>query len=813
MRSLWATVFLIFALAESKADTALLRKYCAECHGQANFKGKFNLGQLGFVPSLENFDRWLDAVELVETMEMPPEDADLPDDEEREKLLSYLKNGLSKFGSEKHMDFRNPPRRLNNREFVQSVADALLIEDVGTHQPTANLVGDSLYHGFDTHGATLGMSKYHLEQYILAVRKIVDATILSDQSSAAETIKVTAPEIISEHTSQNTTRPERKGTETHFDFLDPKQRAYFEPFKTVPTTGRYRFTLQTAGMDRRVYSTDETGVYHGDPIRLVVEMGDRKRSFALPEGKKREINLDEWLAAGTRLRLHYPTDGLTFRGNGNFKFQYAIAGEYLKLNDPREWNAVANNLKSRPGRGPRRPESWHNWTNHWQGPRPRIYGATIKGPLYENWPPSRQQALLGEKPSIQKSEQILSPIAERAWRRPPRQGELDPILALVREESSRIGETEALKEGIVAILISPSFLLLNSADLKPSERFASKLSTFLAATLPDQELRSAVDKGELDDAQGILKELKRRIKKGEANAFLEAFPTSWLELNDVNFMAPDPDQFRFYHRKRLSEDMVEEALIFFRHMIENNLPLTDFLSADYSFINADLAKLYAVEILPLNSSFRKHVFVDGRRGGLLGMGAFLTGTADSLTTSPIHRAVYVMENLLGIIPTPPPPDLEIAEPDVRQAKTIKQILEAHQKDPSCASCHRNIDPFGHAFENFDPTGAWREEYEIEQKGEKSRKIRLPIDPSSSFRNGIGYSDIVEYRKALLTKANQERFVQCFVEKILTYANGVEPGRIHFKEIERILKQSEKNQYRIVDTIAFIINSPLFREIK
>ena len=114
---------------------------------------------------------------------------------------------------------------------------------------------------------------------------------------------MTAPEIISEHTSQNTTRPERKGTETHFDFLDPKQRAYFEPFKTVPTTGRYRITLQTSEWTRRVYTTDETGVYHGDPIRLVDKMGDRKRSFALPEGKKREINLDEWLAAGTRLRL------------------------------------------------------------------------------------------------------------------------------------------------------------------------------------------------------------------------------------------------------------------------------------------------------------------------------------------------------------------------------------------------------------------------------------------------------------------------------------------------------------------------------
>ena len=161
--------------------------------------------------------------------------------------------------------------------------------------------------------------------------------------------------------------------------------------------------------------------------------------------------------------------------------------------------------------------------------------------------------------------------------------------------------------------------------------------------------------------------------------------------------------------------MVGEALHFFRHLVEEDRPLPELLLANYSFINADLATVYGVEDGPRDSQFHRYEFKDGRRGGLLGMGAFLTSTADSLSTSPIHRAVYVMENFLGIEPTPPPADVEITEPDVRQATTIKEILQAHASDENCASCHQKIDPFGYAFENFGPDGSWRDVYTVQDE--------------------------------------------------------------------------------------------------
>ena len=341
--------------------------------------------------------------------------------------------------------------------------------------------------------------------------------------------------------------------------------------------------------------------------------------------------------------------------------------------------------------------------------------------------------------------------------------------------------------------------------------------------------------GRLDDFRGVRSLLQGRIDGSGAEEFLRQFPRSWLELDRINFMAPDPDRYPLYDRKRLSEDMVNEVLRFFRHVVENNLPVTELLSANYSFINADLAKVYEVAGVSQDSTLRKHTFADGRRGGLLGMGAFLTLTADSLGTSPIHRAVYVMEKFLGIHPPQPPADVNITEPDIRQAKTIKQILAAHTADGSCASCHAGIDPYGYAFENFDPVGAWRDSYtehiapepsrqalfEIEEQDRRRDGAGLPsltrpweskpipVDASATLPGGTEYRDIIEFRRYLLSRENLERFVRCFITKLLIYANGAEPE--NETEIQSILAQSAQSEHRIVDTIAAVVDSALFRE--
>ncbi|MBM81539.1 MAG: hypothetical protein CMJ78_13240 [Planctomycetaceae bacterium] len=818
VRWAWATLVLLIAASQATAEDSLLVKHCSLCHSGDDAEGEFQLAALGKSPNRDNLQRWLDSLDRVAAGEMPPKDEVQLASVDRKKLVLFIRKQLDAFRETSTSSAKNKTRRLNNREFENSVRDVLMIEDVGTHQPTANLIGDSLHKGFDTHGETLGFSKFHLEQYIAAVRKIVDATILSGEQPKPRRYEIDSTEIISAHTSQNTTRPERKGKRDGFDFLDPRRLAYFQGFKTAPHTGRYRITIRCTGKDRGYYDSRKTGVYDDDPIRLRVSLGDRDQTFELPDEEITELELNEWIAAGSRLRLQHPTDGLSLRGNGNFKFQNAITGEHLKDHDPKLYAHVVANIKTKPRRRQRVPASWHHWVNHWRGPRPVVFSAVVEGPFYESWPPKRQVDLIGKNPKAQNAATILEPIAERAWRRSVRPGELHRIVTLVESKAEQLGDIEALKEGIVSILVSPQFLLLNRGNSTSQERFAEKFSYFLESTIPDAQLRRSIADGRLDSFAGVREEVKRRFHQAnKTDSFTKAFPYAWLKLNDINFMAPDPDRFRHYHRKRVSEDMIGEALQFFRHAIDHNVPITEFLSADYSFVNADLATVYQLDDVPDDSTFRKYTFEDGRRGGLLGMGAFLTVTADSLSTSPIHRAIYLMENFLGIHPTPPPPDVQIEEPDVREAKTIKEILNRHRSDPNCASCHQRIDPYGYAFENFDPSGAWRDVYTIkdsEADGKtknKRQEVKIRIDASAKFRNGMQYKNIVEYRKFLLTDANRNRFVRCFVTKLLTYANGVEPDKVDFAEVDRIVARSAENDYRIIDTIAAVIDSPLFRD--
>lgn len=799
----------------------LMQKHCATCHNEEKAKGKFELSFLGDVPTEDNLEHWLNSLDYVVAEEMPPEDESELTSEERESLISFLEAKVEAF--EKTMEFTiSPkPRRLNNREFANSVRDALLLDSIGTNLPMDNLIGDGLHHGFDTHGETLSFSRFHLEQYIEAVRKVVDATILTGERPETNRLEIPADRIKRQRLNQNVDRADRYLQKGVFDFLDPKLAALIPDFGEAPASGYYTIKVRATGKDRGIYDARESGFYHKDPIRLSVHLGDEITTFDLPDDKIIELELTEWLARGTVIELRNPTDAFTMRGNGNFKFQYALTPEHLKKYDKNRYDELVAEIEASGNKNKRRPiDTWHNWTKYWMGARPQIHAVVIEGPFYDAWPPKRQVALLGTNPTADNAAGILRPIANRAWRRPVQDGELQKIVDMVQMQAREIGDIEALKEGIIAILVAPAFLMTDLEDLPVENRFASKLSYFLKSTAPDQQLREQVGSGRLASFDSVRNEVAETLESGSAVEFLREFPFAWLELNDINFMAPDPEHYRFFHKKRVSEDMVDEVLAFFEHAIRENLPLTEFLSADYSFVNADLAEIYGLEDVPEDSVLRKYHFSDSRRGGLLGMGAFLTATADSLATSPIHRAVFVMENFMGIHPTPPPPDVVITEPDVRNATTIKEVLAAHTEDANCASCHETIDPWGYAFENFDPTGAWRDVYvvpasiEADEDGEplprKGKPTTVPIDAGARFRNGVAYKDITDFREQILTDANRDRFVRCFITKLLTYANGAEPEETDFAEINKVLAKSAEYDYRIVDTIAAVVDSRLFR---
>ena len=820
------TIFLSTLLVATPVfagEHPLLQTHCGKCHTGDQPSGDFSLSLLGHRVDEKSREWWLASFDYVKAGDMPPSDQSKITAADRKKVASYLKEALLQFKNPRQHEHRLVPRRLNNREFANSVASVLMIEDVGTHQPLGNLLGDSLHQGFDTNGDALGISEYHLEQYIDASRKIVDAVILSEQRPPSRRYLVPTHKLRMSSLSQRTTRKETAiRTDEYLEFTDPRLVMSFENFQSAPASGWYRIKIRATGIDRGYYDSEATGIYDDDPIQLRVQLGDRHVTYDLPDNEVMEIELNEWLAEGTHIQLAYPTDGLKLIGNGNFKFQNRIAHDHIKKHDPQLYDYVVQEVVPKAKNRSTKPSHWVHWVKYWRGPRPRVFDAEVEGPFYESWPPKRQVALVGKSPTVNNAEAILQPIAERAWRREVRDGELAAIVDLVRRQARELGEIESIKEGIVAILVTPSFLLVNSEEGTPADRFASKLSFFLRSSPPNRSFRKAIADGQFDDFDSVRELVQTYFSDGEAEAFLNEFPYAWLQLDRINFMAPDPDHYHHYHRKDVSEDMIAEATTFFRDAVENNIPLPAMLTADYSFVNADLAKIYGIEDIASSSKLRKYQFKDGRRGGLLGMGAFLTLTADSLGTSPIHRAVYVLENFLGTKPAPPPGDVEIPEPDVRSARTIKEVLQAHTTNETCASCHRSIDPYGYAFENFDPAGGWRDVYvqtiapkpnEQEAKVKttkrsKPKQIKTPIETSATFRNGNHYDDIVQFRQLMKSEANQERFVRCFIKKLLLYANGEEPE--DFAELDKILETSAKHDYRIVETIAAVVDSPLFR---
>ena len=281
MTAVFATIA-VTACTNVGADEQLLKSHCANCHGGDEPKGNFSLLTLGAIPNRDNVHLWETSLDYVKAEEMPPAKRSRITDDERARLIGYLEARMRAYNRQSESSNRTRPRRLNNREFANSIRDVLLIEDIGTNQPMDNLIGDALHEGFDTHGETLGFSKFHLEQFIEAVRKILNATILTGERPEPQRYVFRGESIIESHTSQNATRPERAGKNGGFDFLDPLKVAYFDGFESVPHTGRYAITIRCTGKDRGRYDAEETGIYDGDPIRLSVLLGDRQQIFELP---------------------------------------------------------------------------------------------------------------------------------------------------------------------------------------------------------------------------------------------------------------------------------------------------------------------------------------------------------------------------------------------------------------------------------------------------------------------------------------------------------------------------------------------------
>ncbi|MCM8540464.1 MAG: DUF1592 domain-containing protein [Lentisphaeraceae bacterium] len=761
----------------------ILEENCHKCHNPEKKKGKFDLAELGNVVNAQNLDRWNDAMDQVITEEMPPKEE--LSDEDRDALVKWFKSKINSYVNNSVAKVAPETRRMTLKEYENSLQDVLGIKNLGTNSPLNEITEDAYTHGFNNISKDLIMSAFHLNGYINTARNVLDEVILDFKKPKKETFTLKPMDVIDP--PKNSTKYLK--TKEYHDIISHQQVLEYKNFPEFKETGYYKITFKAAGIDREYpYREEDIGVHKCDPITLGVHIGTHQINKPLPDNIPEEIVIEEWVSKGSSLHFTYVTDGLRMSGNGNFKFN--------------------SSLTEKKGIDKKAARSWQ----YWRGPRARIYTVKVDGPYYKSWPPQREQALIGNEPKADELEPTLKQFAERAYRRPLNPNEIDGILVYSKNLVPELGIKKALKEGMVAILSSASFLFLERGKSYSNYDLASKLSYTLWSSRPDDKLMELAGKNDLDNGAIIREQVQRMISNDKNQAFVKNFSNAWFELNMLGFMPPEPTQFFYWNRKSVGHDMKNEVLAFMDHGLKNNIPITEFFSADYSFVNQDLAKIYGIDGIK-GEKLRKYTFKDGRRGGILGTGGFLVLTSDGVSTNPIHRGVWIKRNILGSEPSPPPPDIMVEEPDVRKARTIREVLALHNTDENCKSCHAKIDPWGWAFENFDPAGQWRDDYMLykrDSKGNGSKKNNstpiAKVDASSTLSNGDSYKNIHSFKKILLER--DEEIVRCFVEKFITYMNGAKPDVHMNAEIEKIVEKSKSSNYKIVDTIVHIFQSPV-----
>jgi hypothetical protein len=410
-------------------------------------------------------------------------------------------------------------------------------------------------------------------------------------------------------------------------------------------------------------------------------------------------------------------------------------------------------------------------------PHIRISEIKIHGPIPEKSGSAEEVAVFG-KDGFQEAKVLdqLNAFAEKAYRRPLTDADRQPIHALYDKRlAEKASPRQAALDAVKLILCSPSFLYLSEITdesakaLKPHD-LATRLSFALWATPPDEALLASAKSGKLTQDAELKKHIERMLSDERINGFVHGFLDSWLNLRDLGSQPPPREVVRSYYAEDLPSSMKAEARLFFRDLLKNNGSVTQFIDAETTFVDKKLAKLYELpeaKTLRLADGFKK-VSLKGNthRGGLLGMAAVLTVSANGVETSPVTRGVWVTENILGIPPPPPPDVVPAIDPDVSGATTIRERLAKHSTDRACAECHRKIDPLGFSLEAYDPIGRWRKTYPKPKKAKDAPKI----DTTGEFPSGETYTDFATFKK-VIHDTRADHFTRHLIRQFLTYTTG------------------------------------------
>jgi hypothetical protein len=404
-------------------------------------------------------------------------------------------------------------------------------------------------------------------------------------------------------------------------------------------------------------------------------------------------------------------------------------------------------------------------------------------------------------------DKIITALAHRAYRRPVTRAEVASLTKFVTLARSR-GETteQGIQLAIEAMLVTPQFLFRIEHDPNPTNaqdvhrisdvELASRLSYFLWSSMPDDELLGLAEAGKLHDPAVLDAEVTRMMADRHSAAFASNFAGQWLEIRNLDVVKPDPDKFPEWGPE-LREAMKTETRMFFEYVLRENRPLSDFIDAKYTFLNARLAKFYGIPDV-IGSDFRRVELTTGQRGGLLSQASVLTVSSYPTRTSVVLRGKYVLNNILGSEIPPPPPDVPaLDESAVGTLMSLRQQMEKHRADPMCSTCHNKMDPLGFGLENYNAIGKWRTE-----------DGKFPVDSSGTLPNGKSFKTPDEMRALLMSGLPQ--FSRCLTEKMLTYALGRGLHPYDRPTVNGINRDMAASGYRFQSLIFEIVHSAPFQ---
>ncbi|MEZ6088519.1 MAG: DUF1592 domain-containing protein [Pirellulaceae bacterium] len=770
-----------------------LQTHCIKCHGKESNEGDFRIDTLSSHVGFEDTPQWVEIMERINSGEMPPKDEPQQPTAERiaeivEWIAARMKEGESARMAQRE---RVSYRRLTRDEYVHTIRDLLGVE-YDASDP-GGLFEDPQWHGFERIGSILTLSPSHIEKYIKAAEVVLDEAYPAEPIAYLEVGK-RAMEVREDHPHYQ--RLEAEG------LLD-KVRA------PLTTAGEiYRYSNPWRGPEAKFPGP---GLYE---ISYTV-CGLKPTDGIAPRMKVVEADLDRVLFERDIIAAEDKPITVTFRSH--FSNPPGRPPKIYVTNENKVSRHPRTNAESRIPfiTTKHRRAPWQmKITNQDGSPRYPILiidSLSMRGPMVTDEEQRRRDAYFAREESMDAVREGLAAMAQRAFRRPLYEHELESYVRIVQSELEA-GEKfrDAVKTGMVAILCSKSFLFIaeGNEDAERNElndwELATRLSYLLWSTMPDDELFSLAEQGKLQD-RGVLKsQFQRMLDDPRSERFVQSFSSQWLNLRKVGMFPPDRNLYPNYD-DHLEQSMVGESRAFFGEVLRQGLSLREFIDSDWTMLNPRLARFYGISGVVEDRFERVALQSEHHRGGLLTHASVLSLTSDGTRHRPVHRGAWLSEVFLGKEPPPPPANVDPIEPTPTDAPkaTLRMKLEAHKQNPKCASCHRKIDPLGLAFDHYDAIGQWRTREKVEGTGNDP-----PVDASGELPDGRVFADAKEFQQLLM--ADLDAFNRTFIEKLAIFGLRRTMTVDDREKLKAIARVSQEKDYRLADILEAFVLSELFR---